>query len=1139
MATQNKYKSFDASTVALKDTNLIEASAGTGKTYSIAILVLRLVLEKKLSVKEILMVTFTKAAVAELEERIRLFIRTAYKTSRDEPINDDNIKNLVKKAIKASGKEEVQLLLKDAVLLLDETSVLTIHSFCQQTLNEFAFETNQLFGAEIVQDTSAIIADEVNKFWRKHVTTIEVPLLEKLLKCGLKRETIEALIRDELSGKRYFGHDESIDYSLDSTARAARLQEIETFEQKEAELRNTLVKYVKDNTAEINSYSEKNAYARKNALPLLHDVEEFLDFLWEKKDLVNIKKIYDDLLGRIGACINEGESGKNVLQGILCALHFQAIKEVKAGVEHFKQVNNLLGYDDMISQLHRALTKRDNPGLIEALQKKYKAVFIDEFQDTDRMQYEIFEKAFGDNTILFYIGDPKQSIYAWRKADIFTYFTARNKVKNRYSMNHNYRSSEPFINAMNRFFKPVDDFDTFFFEGSDNSIDYIDVESPEDNSKGFLYEGKSESVPISVFVLPRGEDIPVAAAAQAALLLQGNYNTGEKKKQRPVSPSDIGILVRTAQQGREMKAALARLGIPAVTIDDSKVLQTEEASYLLYLMEAMADPDRSSINRALFSPFTGMTREEILKLNDETALSLFGKYRHRWLEDGVYTALMDFITDFDVRTVLLQKNTESGERIIANLFQLTELVHQVQSRKNLSMTELISWLKRGIDGMETEGDQYEQRVESDEEAVKIVTIHKSKGLEYKIVLAPFLDLADRSRSELVSFRDPVTGEYVSVERKRMSEEQEKWYKQQYEQENRRLLYVAITRAVYKCFIFRNDYYRYTTLSVFLKAITDVNDKLIRLDQPPVSPEQKYRSAQVSLMPVPLKPARFTLEQENWRKMSYTMLAAKPETLPRPLPSLQTDTYGQFIFHTLKRGTKTGNMLHFIFENIQFADDTHWDRGLEKAINRYLPGQQEQYMPLLRQMLDHVLNTTITIDGSSFRLSDVSGDKRIPEFEFDFPVPLFLPDILNDLSETSASLSVRRFAELGHHELEGIMNGKMDLFFEHGGKYYILDWKSNYLGNTIEEYVPVSLAGAMNESNYHLQYLIYTLAAKKYLESRIPGFDYTTQFGGVIYLFIRGIRKGSGTGIFTVKPSLEKIERLENILVQKIAIGNGP
>jgi len=207
-------KNFNASTVPLQGSNLIEASAGTGKTYSIAIMVLRLVLENRISIREILMVTFTKAAVAELEERIRLFIRQAHKVSLGTTISDSTISDLVEHAINNTSKEGVQQRLKDAVLFLDETSVLTIHSFCQQTLTEFAFETNQLFGSETLQDMVSLIESEVNKFWRQNITTLNVNLLGQLIEHGLSRSDIVSVIREHISGKKYFEYDENEPYSI-------------------------------------------------------------------------------------------------------------------------------------------------------------------------------------------------------------------------------------------------------------------------------------------------------------------------------------------------------------------------------------------------------------------------------------------------------------------------------------------------------------------------------------------------------------------------------------------------------------------------------------------------------------------------------------------------------------------------------------------------------------------------------------------------------------------------------------------------------------------------------------------------------------------------------------------------------------
>jgi len=498
---------------------------------------------------------------------------------------------------------------------------------------------------------------------------------------------------------------------------------------------------------------------------------------------------------------------------------------------------------------------------------------------------------------------------------------------------------------------------------------------------------------------------------------------------------------------------------------------------------------------------------------------------------------MEFIADFSVRQVLLDGHTENGERIITNLYQLSELVHQVQSRKNLSMRDLISWLKRGIDGMTTDGDEYAQRVESDEDAVNIVTIHKSKGLEYKIVMAPFLDFVEKTKIEFVSFRDPATGDYLGTQKALLTEEQLKAYQHQQEQENRRLIYVAITRAVYKCYLFKNCYHAFkdSSLSVFLKALAaEAPDaSLIQLQGPvPEAPAESYRQQlNKGQLAVSRAPVSFQLKEQNWRKMSYTMLAAKPEHQPRVRSFQQADPYDNFIFTTLRRGAKTGNLLHFIFESINFSDSSKWEHWLEEAIRKFVPGQREVYLERLHEMLQHVMYSTIHIDGASFQLASVGRQQRLAEFEFDFPVPVFKSNLLNNLSDDKVSVNVKRFSEYSSQELEGIMNGKIDMFFEHQGKYYILDWKSNYLGNSVADYDAAGLAAAMNENNYHLQYFIYTVAVKKYLESRIPGFNYEKQFGGVIYCFVRGVRNVSGQGIFTTKPDLKKIKLLESLLTK--------
>ena len=782
-----------------------------------------------------------------------------------------------------------------------------------------------------------------------------------------------------------------------------------------------------------------------------------------------------------------------------------------------------MSFDDLIVKLHEALVQRENPKLVAGLKNKFKAVFIDEFQDTDRLQYEIFEKAFGRETILFYIGDPKQSIYAWRKADIFTYFKAKDAVDNLYDMNHNYRSAEPLINAMNLFFKPTDNFDTFHFGDTGNSIEYIAVESPVPNSKNNLFYAGEVDVPISISRFGNKDLIADAVAAQVIQLLSDQkFAIGEPGNKRQVRPADIGILVRKNKEGQQIKAKLAKYGIPAVTIGDGKVLKSAEAKYLLYILEAIAEITTSRISKALLSSFTGYNEEQILSLDDENATERFRKYKVSMEKEGVYKALSDFITDYRVKSVLLQHNTESGERIITNLYQLVELMHKVQTNKRLSLPELISWLKRGIDGMETEGDEFEQRIESDEEAVKIVTIHKSKGLEYNIVLAPFLDLKSDSKHLNCSFRDPLSGNYISAEKDQLSAEQVAELIRQTEQENRRLIYVALTRAVYKCFLYKSADKK-SSLAAFVDVMP-VSTLIEFKDAVEIEGGYNYAAGRNEQVDVAPNPVRFNLMQQYWRRMSYTALNPDHELSIKNRSNSYDDKYEQFVFVQLRKGAKTGNMLHHIFENIHFADQGKWKYVIEQAINRFAGGSRDLYSAMLHTLMDHVLNTNIYLGPDQFLLSNISSDRRINELEFDFTVPVFKTADLRNLSDERIEINVRDL-----QEIEGMMNGKVDLFFEYNGKYYILDWKSNYLGDSLPDYAADKLALAMNENNYHLQYLIYTLAVKKYLESRLPDFDYGSQFGGVIYLFLRGIRKGSDTGIFSYKPTPEKMEILEGIL----------
>ncbi len=1135
MNDTNKYQPFNAATVALSSSNLIEASAGTGKTYSIAVLTLRLVLEQRMPIQQILMVTFTKAAVAELETRIRQFMRNALKVSQGIPVSDEIITAIVQASINDvdRGQAVTQQLLQEAILFLDETAILTIHSFCQRVLTEFAFETRQVFGATILTDLPAILTDQVNVFWRRHVTTMHPALLKALSGAGLTRQRLVAVMQMGLSGKKLFPSTPLTDGFLSPEHQVQLADSLMALEEQAQAIIQQAVDYIAGNIGAIRTATLNNKFAAKNMGHLLDNYPALLEAIKGNKEKAYVLKLYREVIEIIEELTPVINDQSRQVKLLISQVYQLGLQVVAAATTLHKEQHNQLGFDDMINKLYEAVVVDNNEFLIGSLKKKYTAAFIDEFQDTDKMQYEIFNRLFARECILFYIGDAKQSIYAWRKADIFTYFKAKQTVANIYNMHLNYRSSAPYIEAMNAFFMPTKDFDAFCFSGESGEVKYTLVQAPPGTTKGVLYVEKKPAVPITIFENPTNESISQTVTAQIINLLSGGrYTLLEKGVHRPVRPSDIGILVRKNSQAATIKHLLSRYGIPAVTIDDSKLLQSAEAQHLLYVLAAVINVNASGINRALLSPLTGYKAADILALEDELALNRFKNYQYLWEQEGVYVMLNRFLADYRVKQVLLSAATPNGERIVTNVLQLMELLHKIQTQKQFSPLELANWLQRGVEGMEVEGDEFEQRVESDEEAVKIVTIHKSKGLEYNIVFAPFLDLQAATKFDFLTFRDAESGDYLFADTGLLNDEQVRITEQQLEQENRRLVYVAVTRAVYKCYLNKNTYGRYSqsALAPFIQMAKEFKSPLIAFQVSPDLPARfRLFDKAANLRPVYALAPGFQLTAINWRKLSYTYLDAGHLPANISNSNLPLQGYAAFIFKQLKRGANTGNLIHYILERIDFADSVFWDKTIGDALRRFIPGAGEEYAAGLTELLHHITTARLSIAGSHFSLAELKRANRLNELEFDFNVKPFHPATINRLSTPDLPFQVRQAKEL-----EGIMNGKIDLFFEHAGKYYILDWKSNFLGDLTSDYSPGRIREAMAASNYHLQHLVYTLAVKKYLRLRLPGFDYATHFGGVIYLFVRGVRDHQDTGLFTYRPPEALIDTLDELLGETVA-----
>lgn len=1108
---------FDVESAGLLNgSNLIEASAGTGKTYSIAILVIRLLLEKRIPINNILLVTFTDAAASELKVRTAKFLRTALKetkTELEEDSKDEIIWRIVNQSVQATNKDEVIECLNKALLDIDKSSIHTIHGFCQRTLTEFAFETNQIFGAELVKNFDEISLRYIYEYWRSEITSIDADLQAEF--SGLTIDYIKEAVDKTVSGQRLDGLFDSV-------------SDFTEYVQKIADLRNTSLNYLEARLDEMRKRVpnfHNGITTQLKVLNLILSAEDAEEALCTKTT-DKFKEMFPD---EIAFCKEQRRLKGSLKQNILNGFLKDAIDVIVPKIKDHLLSNNLLTFDSLIENLHAV---KDEPDLKRVLLAKYEVVFIDEFQDTDKLQYEIFKSIFQDDskTISFFIGDPKQSIFAWRKADLNTYFNARDHIESIgkvWDMDTNYRSTSDYIEAMNKFFSSTATFNPFYFE--DSEIDYYPVKSspPNQVKKGIQKADGMISVPLQIRTnYPNKDEINRDLVNYVVTLLEEENFLGQNR----IIASDIGILVRSNKEGREIKKQLEEKGVPAVVVDETSIFESAQARDLLYILNAIINPTKSNINQSLLTVLIGYKSKDLLLVDYDEVLLSYREYERLWIESGVFPLFKKVINDFGLEYKWGQ-DKKNGHRVLSNLYQLIELLQKIALARNYTATQQKAFLHRAINNSEKADDQYAQRIERDEDAVKIATIHKSKGLEYNIVLIPNLDFLVKETYDFLSFKTDAE-EYLFTTSPIVNEEHRKFYLVQQEQENRRLIYVALTRARKNCIVFVSGFHKFSRSSIkkYIEKMASqiINENYINIDACPAIPNIEYTGSETDYKQKTLDfPADVKPSDHDWHKMSYSFLAAPYKSHSSENDSVCSNTYDQFIFKELEKGKNVGNLLHNIFEFLDFTDNSEWDQVIDISLSKFTPSLADEYRPWMKVMVEQVLDTNMKFPDHSFQLKNISNSHKINELEFDFPIKeSFDMTILQSLFPEDNPREVYT----GHGEVKGMLTGFIDLFFEHDGKFYILDWKSNFLGDKLEHYESEDLLYAMNQSNYHLQYMIYTLAVKKYLSSKLGNeFDYEKHFGGVIYLFLRGVRADRDTGIYHFRPSTDQLDKMEEIM----------
>jgi len=1239
MSTRHVFEQLDVFACELAGIRRIEASAGTGKTWNICGLYLRLLLEGRLEVQRILVVTFTNAATAELRERIRQRIvdtlawLQAEQSGQAIAGGDDFVERLVRSARDRHGLQTSDMIarLKLALATFDEASIFTIHGFCQRALADTPFTAQMPLAMELVRDDAGWVAEAANDFWRRRVAVDDLDAglaghlvtrkdspagFAALLKRHLSKPMATARWPDDLAAS-VPADDLRADHALARQMWHARRDAIE-----ETVLRGLPGLHkgrYKEEWVQAAALAWDTLLAQDDGLAAL-DIDagslERLDLLGaaKLKSATNKNQATpsDEFFDVAQRLIDLRAKALQALALSRLALLRQLLEEGSQAQRAAKRRQRVIAFDDMLFNLHDRLTRGDSPWLAGELKKRFPAALIDEFQDTDPLQFAIFKTIYTtptDDTLsdapLFFVGDPKQAIYSFRNADLHTYLAAGDHAVAHYSLAENQRSSEPLIRALNQLF--LANPRAFMLDG----LDYQEVAFGKKPRQSFT-DTSAPRAPLQVWTLPPDDDgepmfqrnaidaVVAATAAEIARLLaaaqRGEVTLGKTPHERPLAAGDIAVLVRSNAQGTRVRQALTARGVGSVELSQASVFRSSDAEELDRVLTAILEPARErTLKAALSTELMGRDAAAIAALaDDESALldavQRLAGWRELWLQRGVGFMLRQWLAAEQVAGRLLAR--PDGERRLTNLLHLVECLHEAGERHAAPDT-LLRWFQSQRASPDAD-DATQLRLESDQNLVQIVTIHKSKGLEYPVVFCPFLWTAARGgRADALTglaYHDDDGLTVIDYGHEFRDEAHQKDVKRRLKleesAESLRLAYVALTRAVHRCVIVAGCYRtagRYpsatgstrsllnwlvagagmtpdewfehkngaASIAAAWQALADRSGGAIDVSPLPDVDAATLQAARPSPDTLAALPAPRTLPA-GWWIGSFSAIAhgaahdmsgvdhdLRVAEAPAPnaieeVSAFRPDDDDPLHF---PRGAAAGEAIHLAFETIDFVDRTEWPQAVAQSLQLLrtmgvadAPGADGATLRarMLARLIEATLDTPLPLGTAQpLRLAELPRSRRLVELEFHLPAHRLAAGALND---TLAALGYA-MPQLSFATLRGFLKGFIDLVFEHDGRYFVLDWKSNHLGDTPAHYGQDTMAAAMRDQGYHLQALLYLVALDRYLRHRLADYDAQRHLGGAVYLFVRGVRPdwhdaaGAPTGVYFDRPAAATIARL--------------
>ncbi|WP_213997026.1 exodeoxyribonuclease V subunit beta [Arsukibacterium sp.] len=1220
---------LDLLTLPLQGNRLIEASAGTGKTFTIAALYLRLVLghgkanayQRPLTPPEILVVTFTEAATQELRDRVRLRLTEAAQAFRDGKTNDAVLAALLADYAEAEYAYCARRL-ELAAQWMDEAAISTIHGWCNRMLAEHAFASGSLFTQQLSTDLSALKLQAARDYWRSFYYDLSESALAECLDYWQTPEQLWQSVAKltsyylERIATESFGYAEpKMAIAQSQAERQAQLQQLTAqWQQWLPELTELLYQAITAKAVNGRQLQQRyldNWLQKLQAWLQAPDSNLDLGTGWYRLSPEGIAECWKEgpvpdhpafagIVQLQTALQNLAEPRQLLMQHAGCWL----AQRIQTGLSQ----QALMGFDDMLLRLHQALHSEQGNALAALIRKQYPVALIDEFQDTDPIQYQIFSAIYLNNAsdadslsetatghALLLIGDPKQAIYAFRGADIYTYLKAKLATTGRhYTLNTNFRSGAMLVNAVNYIFGEAETRagGAFLFRQNDGAHSQNPLPFHPVNAKGNSWQLHIAQQPVAALTgwLPDFE-IDKALSRQAYLdryasgcasyitdILQqaasgAAYFINDDGEKRQLKPSDIAILVNNQSEAQAIREQLAQRQVRSVYLSDREsVFSSATATDLQLILRACAEPDQDSLLRSAVGCRTlGLSLSELDQLQQqelkwEQLCLQFRNYQQQWRRYGVLPMLRSLLFDFSV-PARLRLSTE-GDRALTDLLHLAELLQQASQQLDGEQA-LLRFLVEHIE-QQTSGDNEQQKVrlESDAELVQVVTIHKSKGLEYPLVFLPFICAARpvNVKQLPISYHDahgrrcfsyqPDEQVLASAENERLAEDIRKCY-------------VALTRAKFACWLGLAPLAETSAISYLLATssvepaafVTQVQAAwagcpAIKLERLPAASRDVYQAARQRRLTAVARQMTHRFRQ-IWWIASYSALTRQlgdnsslsqsgperasdkllPELVDELYYELSTDPAAEHkqdpaIQYQFVAGPQAGTFLHGMLEWMGqqgFAVVSQQPELLTAELTRrcQLRGWQTDCIEL-QQWLLQLLHQRFVLPDIATAQPTTLASLSSYQVELEFWLPCQQIDIerLDMLLQQHIWPGEARPALLAG-QLNGMLKGFIDLVFCQQQRYVVCDYKSNLAGQCASAYNDNALQQLMLQKRYDLQAVLYCLALHRLLRSRVADYDYMRDIGGAMHWFIRGIA-APHSGMVWLKPSLELINALDQL-----------